>query len=1170
MGSISDEFRRRVLVLDGATGTMIQRRRLTEADFRGERFAVHPGVLKGCNDLLCLTRPDVIAAIHDEYLEAGADIIETDTFNSNTISLAEYGLESFVREINMAGARLAREAVARHEAATGRHAYVAGSVGPSNVSLSMPPDAASGRTVSFDDMAEAYRTQCAALIEGGVDVILLETIFDTLNAKAAIYGLQQAMADCGRRVPVMISVTLTENGRTLSGQTVEAFLASVEHIGPLSVGLNCGFGAEGMRPWLERLQEAPYFISLYPNAGLPDEMGHYCETPQKMAATVSEYLARGWVNIIGGCCGTTPAHISAIAALAAEATPRVVPERDDHLRTAGLEVLDTDARGFVKVGERCNVAGSRKFLRLISEGAYAEAVAIAAGQIGKGAAMLDVNMDDGLLDARAEMECFVGMLGLDSSTAAVPVMIDSSDFDVIRRGLRKIQGRAVVNSISLKEGEAKFLEHAREIKALGAAVVVMAFDEEGQATTFDRRVEIISRAYRLLTEKVGMRGEEIIFDPNILTIATGIPEHDRYALDYLDAVSWIKKNLPGAKVSGGVSNLSFAFRGNNRLREAMHTVFLHHAIERGMDMAIVNPATSLSIASVDPELRAAIEDVIFCRHANAAVRLTEIADKMMAETEAAKGVPNSVQPKAVAEPSLAEMVVAGRTDKLEVKLAEALRKDGSAMSVIKGRLMEGMNRVGEAFGAGRMFLPQVVRSAGVMKQAIAWLTQHIERESAEDKVAGCENTDKKMVLATVKGDVHDIGKNIVAVVLRCSGFEVIDLGVMVPADEIIAKVRETGAKFVGLSGLITPSLSEMADVARRLESEGLTDVVLFVGGATTSALHTAVKIAPEFSGAVFHTRDAASLPDVASRVADEATREATIAENRRQQDELRARYARQDAERRKTADNPKAAASSRPMPAPAVPGCSDFRVAIAELAALINWKAFLHVWNMPPNDTSAESARLLADARELLADFQACDIRIKARVVLADAHRDGLDLIIAGVRIPTLRQECGAGHSVADFVAESNDYAGMFAVTVGRDVQAEIDTAADDYSRLLVQALADRLVEAATEWLHRRVHEQLWALGERKRGPRPAVGYPSLPDQTLTHLLAPVLDYEGMGIEVTENGALRPSATTTGFMFAAPEACYFDVGPVSDAAKADYARRRGLPLARINTLLPRS
>ncbi|MBD5220178.1 MAG: methionine synthase [Bacteroidales bacterium] len=1166
--NITEELQHRVLVLDGAMGTMIQRHSLTESDFRGERFATHPGVLKGCNDLLTLTRPDVIGAIHADYLGAGADIIETDTFNANAISLSEYGLGSYVREINLAGARLAREAVERHHRATGRRAYVAGSVGPSNVSLSLPVEADGDPVVDFDAMAQAYREQCAALIEGGVDVILLETIFDTLNAKAAIYGLEQAMADCGRRVPVMISVTLTESGRTLSGQTVEAFLASVEHVAPLSVGLNCGFGAEGMAPWLERLQSAPYYISLYPNAGLPDEMGRYSETPERMAATVGEYLGRGLVNIIGGCCGTTPAHIAAIAALAAKAEPRKVPARDGHLRTAGLDVLDVDAHGFVKVGERCNVAGSRKFLRLVNEGSYAEALTIAAGQIGKGAAMLDVNMDDGLLDAATEMERFTAMLGLDASTAAVPVMIDSSDFDVIRRGLRKVQGRAVVNSISLKEGEAKFLEHARELKALGAAVVVMAFDEMGQATTFARRVEILSRAYNLLTTHAGLCPEEIIFDPNVLTVATGIPEHDRYALDFLEAVEWIKANLPGAKVSGGVSNLSFAFRGNNRLREAMHTVFLHHAIARGMDMAIVNPTTSLDINTIEPELREAIEDVIFCRDANAAVRLTEIADRMMAQAEAAKAPAKAPKPEA-AEPTLAEMVMTGRTDRLEELLAEAMQQDGSAMAVIKGRLMDGMNRVGEAFGAGRMFLPQVVRSAGVMKQAIAWLTPHIEREAAAENIDGTSAC-KRMVLATVKGDVHDIGKNIVAVVLRCSGFEVIDLGVMVPADRIVAAVRETGAKFVGLSGLITPSLSEMAEVARRLQTEGLTDVALFVGGATTSALHTAVKIAPEFSGVVFHTRDAASLPDVAGRVADEATRMAITAENREAQATLRNEYAQRSSGRAAAADIPRAKAVAESMPAPAVAGRSDFSVPVSELIELINWKAFLHVWDIPVRDASSEAERLLGDARAILSEFVAEGVSISARVVLAEAHREDLDLVIGGTRIPTLRQESGAGHAVADFVAEADDHAGVFAVTVGHAVQSKIDSATDPYRHLLLQSLADRLVEAATEWLHRRVHEQLWALGNRKRGPRPAVGYPSLPDQTITHLLAPLLDYAGMGITLTENGALNPSATTTGFMFAAPEACYFEVGPVSDEAKADYARRRGLPLSRITDLLPRS
>ncbi|MDE6134298.1 MAG: methionine synthase, partial [Muribaculaceae bacterium] len=838
MQSLKELLATRVLVLDGAMGTMIQRHNLSEADFRGQRFVALPGVLKGCNDLLCLTRPDVIAAIHDEYLDAGADIIETNTFNANAISMADYGLENEVAEINIAGATIAREAVARHEARTGRHAFVAGSVGPSNISLSMPADDCAQAAVTFDVMAQAYARQTEGLIRGGVDIILLETIFDTLNAKAAIAGLEAAFDNTGKRVPLMISVTLTETGRTLSGQTVRAFVASVSHAAPLSIGLNCGFGAAGMAPWLQEMQDIPYYISLYPNAGLPDEMGCYNDTPAKMASELAGYLHNGFVNIIGGCCGTTPAHISAIARIAADAAPRELPKSDCHLRLAGLEMVDTDACGFVKVGERCNVAGSRKFLRLINQGCYAEALDIASAQVAKGAVVLDINMDDGLLDSAAEMERFVAMAALDAATAPVPLMIDSSDFDVIRKALRKVQGRAVVNSISLKEGEDEFLARARELRRLGAAVVVMAFDENGQATTFERRVEICSRAYGLLTLKAGFSSEEIIFDPNILTIATGIPEHDRYALDFLDAVEWIKKNLPGAKVSGGVSNLSFAFRGNDRLRQAMHTVFLHHAIARGMDMAIVNPATSTDIATVPSGLRQAVEDVIFCRRPDAVGCLLAVADSMTAEQGGSAG--QKAQSKPQETVSLADMVVAGHTDRLEQRLAEAIVEDGSAMAVVKGRLMEGMNRVGEAFGAGRMFLPQVVRSAAVMKQAIAWLTPYIERENTGLSAGAASDGSKVMVLATVKGDVHDIGKNIVAVVLRCSGFEVIDLGVMVPAADIVAKVRQSGARFVGLSGLITPSLSEMAAVARLLQAEGLTDVALFVGGATTSAMHTAV------------------------------------------------------------------------------------------------------------------------------------------------------------------------------------------------------------------------------------------------------------------------------------------------------------------------------------------
>lgn len=1186
--------RDRVLILDGAMGTMIQRHQLSEEDFRGEEFRHLPGVLKGCNDLLVLTRPDIISGIHDAYLEAGADIIETDTFNANALSMRDYGLQGEVERINREAVRLARESVTRHETVTGRKAYVAGSVGPSNISLSMPDVSGEGGGCDFAGMAMAYEEQCLALMRGGVDFILLETIFDTLNAKAAIHGLygarQQWLSEGGEEVPVMVSVTLTQSGRTLSGQTVRAFLNSVAHVEPWSVGLNCGFGAEDMEPWLRELQDAPYPVSLHPNAGLPDEMGQYGETPAKMVATLKKYLDRGWLNIVGGCCGTTPAHIAAIAHAAREVTPRRAPERRPRLLLSGLEALDVPASGFIRVGERCNVAGSRKFLRLVSEGDTAGALQTAADQISKGAVMLDVNMDDGMLDTGDEMERFVSLLGLDASTAQVPVMIDSSDFAVIRRALHRVQGRPVVNSISLKEGEEAFVNHARELKSLGAAVVVMAFDERGQADTYARRIEICSRAYHLLTERAGLRGEDIIFDPNILTVATGIESHDRYALDFLEATEWIKKNLPGASVSGGVSNLSFAFRGNNKLREAMHTVFLHHAVQRGMDMAIINPSTSLDITTVEPTLREAVEDVLLCRRPDATARLTAMAADMMAAQEDAKakmaGKTQASRRTAGSCPqsrmNLADMVITGVSDNLESALAEALQQEGSAMGVVRNRLMTGMNSVGEAFGAGRMFLPQVVRSAGVMKQAITWLTPYIESEAGSHSTGlNSSGVGKKFILATVRGDVHDIGKNIVAVVLRCSGFEVIDLGVMVPASEIIEAIRREGAGFVGLSGLITPSLSEMCEVARALDREGLADVVLCVGGATTSALHTAVKIAPEFSGTVVHTRDAATLPDVVSRLADVVSRIDAESEIRQTQTRLREEYAAAERTKKhnqslRTSENFQKVSVSQP--APVIPGVSDFEIPVEDVAHLINWNAWLGVWRMPAGGEGVddERTRLLADGHRMLERLSASGLKLRASVALLPAHREGDDIVVSlpgegdELRLPTLRQESGARISAADFLAEDNDWIGLFYATAGEDFEKLLAGETDEYNRLVMQGIGDRLAEAATEWLHDKVHRELWCPDTKERGPRPAIGYPSLPDQTLTHLLDKALHYRKAGIRLTENGALSPSSTTTGLIFAAPQARYFDIGPVSESQLKDYASRRGLSLDRIRALLPRS
>ena len=892
MHSLAESIRRRLLILDGAMGTMIQRRGLTEADFRGTRFAQSPVPLKGNNDLLCLTRPDVVEDIHRRYLEAGADIIETNTFNATRISQADYHMEDCVRDINLQAARLARSLADEYTRRTPeKPRYVAGSVGPTNKTLSLSPDVNNPalRSLAFDPLAEAYLEQMAALLEGGVDALLVETIFDTLNAKAAIRAAREAMERTGRTVPLMLSVTVSEGGRTLSGQTLDAFLASVEHAGLFSVGLNCSFGARQMKPWLEQLAaRAPYYISAYPNAGLPNSLGQYDQTPEEMARELEAFVDEGLVNILGGCCGTTGEHIARLAHLVDGARVHVPVRRGDTLCLSGLEVLEVKPENnFVNVGERCNVAGSRKFLRLINEKKYEEALGIARKQVEDGAQVIDINMDDGLLDARAEMVHFLHLIASEPDIARVPVMLDSSDWQVIEAGLKCLQGKAIVNSISLKEGEAKLLEHARTLRRYGAAVVVMAFDEQGQADTYERRIEVCARAYRLLTEQAGLPPQDIIFDPNVLAIATGMPEHDNYAVDFIRAAAWIRRNLPGAHVSGGVSNLSFSFRGNNYLREAMHAVFLYHAIRAGMDMGIVNPASSVLYTDLSAEVLERIEDVVLNRRPDAAERLLEVAHSLqqVSTKEVAGG---GDWREAPVDERLQQALVKGIGDYLEEDLAEALKQYPRAVDIIEGPLMAGMNRVGDLFGAGKMFLPQVVKTARTMKKAVAILQPAIEAE----KTGGATSAGR-VLLATVKGDVHDIGKNIVAVVMACNGYEIIDLGVMVPAEDIVRRAVEERADIIGLSGLITPSLEEMAHVARELEKAGL-NIPLLVGGATTSRLHTALRIAPAYHAPVVHLKDASQNAGVAARLMNPAQREAFARELDEEYARLRAEYVRKE------------------------------------------------------------------------------------------------------------------------------------------------------------------------------------------------------------------------------------------------------------------------------------
>lgn len=880
--TIQQLIRERILVLDGAMGTMIQQYNLSEADFRGERFKDIPGQLKGNNDLLCLTRPEVIEDVHRKYLVAGADIIETNSFNATSVSMADYHVQAYCREINLAAARLARRMADEFTALNSeKPRFVAGSVGPTNKTCSMSPDVNNPafRALTFDELQAAYCEQMEALLEGGVDALLIETIFDTLNAKAAIRAAELSMEKTGRRVPLMLSVTVSDiAGRTLSGQTLDAFLASVEHADLFSVGLNCSFGARQLKPFLEQLaSRAPYYISAYPNAGLPNSLGQYDQTPEDMAAEVKEYIEEGLVNIIGGCCGTTEQYIAKYQDLIQGVQPRVPVKKHAHLWLSGLELLEVSPEiNFVNVGERCNVAGSRKFLRLINEKKYDEALSIARKQVEDGALVIDVNMDDGLLDAAQEMTTFLNLVASEPEIARVPIMIDSSKWEVIRAGLKCVQGKCIVNSISLKEGEEVFIAHAREVKQLGAAVIVMAFDEKGQADTYSRKIEVCERAYRILVDKVGFAPEDIIFDPNVLAVATGIEEHNNYAVDFIQATGWIRKNLPGAHVSGGVSNLSFSFRGNNYIREAMHAVFLYHAIQQGMDMGIVNLATSVLYTDIPQDILERIEDVVLNRRPDAAERLIETAERLKQEKEGTASQEGKASAQLLwrnnttVEERLQYALVKGLSDYLEEDLQEALSRYPNAVSIIEGPLMAGMNHVGDLFGSGKMFLPQVVKTARTMKKAVAILQPYIEAEKEEGaRSAG------KVLVATVKGDVHDIGKNIVSVVMACNNYEIIDLGVMVPAEQIVETAIREKVDIVGLSGLITPSLEEMVHVVTELQRAGL-DIPVMIGGATTSKLHTALKIAPVYHAPVVYMKDASQNALVAAKLLNREQRPAFV------------------------------------------------------------------------------------------------------------------------------------------------------------------------------------------------------------------------------------------------------------------------------------------------------
>ncbi len=1196
MNDFTDALKERILILDGAIGTMIQSYRLEEADFRGERFSNHPCDLKGCNDLLVLTRPDVIAEIADKYIAAGADIITTDTFNANAISMADYRMEHLAEEINREGARLLRNLADRRSSDLGKRIFVAGSIGPTNKTASMSPDVSDPamRAVTYDELFAAYSSQLKGLIEGGADLILFETVFDTLNLKAGLDAAAAVMEQCGRKLPVMISVTLAgRDGRTFSGQTLDAFLTSIIHSSPVSVGLNCSFGASEMHPYLTELAgRAPVAVSCHPNAGLPNAMGEYDETPASMARKMATFAREGLLNIAGGCCGTTPEHISAIAEALKGVKPREIPTAEPGLHLAGLESLRiTDSSLFVNIGERCNVAGSRKFLRLIRESKHDEALAIARKQVEDGALIIDINMDDGMMDAATEMSHFLRLIASEPEIARVPVMIDSSDSSVIDAALRCVQGKPIVNSISLKEGEEAFLAAARRIKRFGAAAVVMAFDEKGQADTFERKIEVCERAYRLLTGHIGFAPEDIIFDPNILAIATGMKEHDRYGLDFIRAVKWIKENLPGAKVSGGVSNLSFSFRGNNYLREAIHAVFLYHAIAAGMDMAIVNPSSSVTYEDIPSDLRGLIEDTLLLRDEEAPAKLIEAAREMMLPTEetsrSAGGTDNSVDVDRTATPvdeRLTQALVKGSAEHLEEDLAEALAAGKDPVGIIDGPLMEGMDRVGRLFGEGKMFLPQVVKTARTMKQAVALLQPAIEK-SRGDSSAGKAG---KVVFATVKGDVHDIGKNIVAIVLACNNYEVIDLGVMVPPEQIVETVEREQPDIVCLSGLITPSLEEMRRVVQMMEEHGLSTPVM-IGGATTSRLHTAVKIAPGYSGIVIHVADASQNPLIAARLLGR-DRMAYIEELRREYDALRTRE-----KERRMPKTPIAEARSRSCraslghytpQAPRIPGRSIHHLAVADLIPLINMRQLFSAWKLPQSldDPESQTSRLHGDALAMLQEWKEVGMEARAVTFLGEARSEADDLLLGSLRLPMLRrqllEEGEESVSIADFISPEGDYAGAFAVSF--DASAEIaryESSGDTYRALLAQTLSHRIAEAASEELHRRVRTDIWGyapdehlpiadlFAARYRGIRPAIGYPSLPDQRLTLDLNSLLAMEEIGVTVTENGAMEPSATICGLYIAHPQSRYFLLGPFGDDQIADYAARRGVTPAEMTEVL---
>jgi 5-methyltetrahydrofolate--homocysteine methyltransferase len=1162
-------LRERIVVLDGSWGVLIQRDVRGEQAYRGERFADHPHDVAGDPDLLNLTRPEVVLNIHRRYFEAGADIATTNTFTATTIGQADYGLQDYAAEMSLEGARLARSVADEFGG------FVAGSVGPLNVTLSLSPrvDDPAYRAVTFDDVREAYAQQIAALAEGGVDILLIETVFDTLNAKAAIVAAKETAPD----LPLWLSFTAIDlSGRNLSGQTVEAFWTSVEHAEPLIVGVNCSLGAKEMRPFVEDLARiAPTWVACHPNAGLPNEFGGHDELPADTSRYLAEFARDGLVNLVGGCCGTTPDHVKAIVALVEGQSPRQVPERRRRPRFSGLEPFEIGPdTGFVMIGERTNVTGSARFRRLIEADDFSGAVEVALEQVRGGANLLDVNMDADLLESEQAMTTFLNYLATEPEVARLPFMVDSSRWSVLEQGLKLLQGKGVVNSISLKEGEEAFLEQARTIRRYGAGVVVMAFDEQGQADTVERKVAICGRAYDLLTG-IGFAPEDVIFDSNVLAVATGIEEHNEYAKAFIEALPLIKERCPGSSTSGGISNLSFSFRGNDRVREAMHSAFLFHAIRAGLDMGIVNAGQLVVYEDIEPELRERVEDVIFNRRADATERLVEYAERV--KGEGTKRERDLSWREADVEERLSYALVHGIVDFIEEDTEEARQRAAQPLDVIEGPLMNGMQVVGDLFGSGRMFLPQVVKSARAMKRAVAYLEPYMEEEKAAGRTQG------KVVLATVKGDVHDIGKNIVGVVLGCNNYEVVDLGVMVPADKILDTAAEEGANVVGLSGLITPSLDEMVNVAREMERRGL-DLPLLIGGATTSKQHTAVKIAPEYSQPTLHVLDASRVVGVVSSLLDSARRGALDADNRELQERLREQHA--DKIRKPLLPIGRARENRHrvafdDLPVPSFTGARVVEPRIEELLDYVDWQFFFYAWELkgkfPAILDNPAARELYEDAQALLREILRDDA-FHARGVYGfwPAHGDGDDVVLEeGTRFAFLRQQSDFGDSrpnrcLADYVAPAGDHLGAFAVSIhGADELAErFEAEHDDYKAIMAKALADRLAEAFAEYLHERArfdwgyeqerHSNDDLIAERYRGIRPAFGYPACPDHSEKRRLFDLLDAGSAGLALTESYAMTPPAAVSGLYFGHPQARYFAVGRVARDQVEDYAERKGV------------